>query len=64
MYKDVLQVLHLLATAVLMALAGQPKDVCLQTLGGRVMFAMSETMDFLIGGTGVLLLLWWSSGSH
>ena len=34
MYKDVLWVLHVLATAVLMALAGQPKDVCLQTLGG------------------------------
>jgi hypothetical protein len=28
-----------------------------------LMIAMSETMDFLIGGTGVLLLLWWSSGS-
>jgi len=28
------------------------------------MFAMSETLDFLIGGTGVLLLLWWSSGSR
>lgn len=25
------------------------------------MFAMSEMMDFLIGGTGVLLLLFWSS---
>jgi hypothetical protein len=25
------------------------------------MFAMSETMDFLLGGTGVLLLLWWTS---
>lgn len=26
-----------------------------------MMFAMSETMDFLIGGTGVLLMLWWTS---
>ena len=34
MYKDVLPVLYALATAVLMLLAGQPKDVCLQTLGG------------------------------
>jgi len=25
------------------------------------MFAMSETMDFLIGGGAVLLMLWWSS---
>jgi hypothetical protein len=31
MYKDVLPVPHVLATAVLMALAGQPKDVCFQT---------------------------------
>lgn len=28
-----------------------------------MMLAMSETMDFLIGGTGVLLMLWWVSGS-
>jgi len=27
------------------------------------MFAMSETMDFLLGGAGVLLLLWWTSHS-
>lgn len=33
MYKDVLQVLHVLATAILMLLAGQLKDVCLQLLG-------------------------------
>jgi hypothetical protein len=26
-----------------------------------VMFAMTELMDFLIGGTTVLLLLFWSS---
>jgi hypothetical protein len=31
---------------------------------GKVMFAMSETMDFLIGGGAVLLLLLWSSGNN
>ena len=35
MYKDVLQVLHVLATAILMLLAGQLKDVCLKLLNGR-----------------------------
>ena len=28
-----------------------------------MMFAMSETMDFLIGGSAVLFMLWWTSGS-
>lgn len=32
MYKDVLQVLHVLATAILMLLAGQLKDLCLRLL--------------------------------
>jgi hypothetical protein len=35
MYKDVLQVLHVLATAILMLLAGQLKDICLKILGGE-----------------------------
>jgi hypothetical protein len=35
MYRDVLQVLHVLATAILMLLAGQLKDVCLKILGGE-----------------------------
>ena len=34
MYRDVVQVLHVLATAILMLLAGQLKDVCLRILGG------------------------------
>jgi hypothetical protein len=35
MYKDVLQVLHVLATAILMLLAGQLKEMCLKILGGE-----------------------------
>jgi hypothetical protein len=35
MYRDVLQVLHVLATAILMLLAGQLKDICLKILGGE-----------------------------
>lgn len=35
MYRDVLQVLHVLATAILMLLAGQLKDVCLKILGDK-----------------------------
>jgi hypothetical protein len=35
MYKDVLQVLHVLATAILMLLAGQLKDMCVKILGGE-----------------------------
>jgi hypothetical protein len=35
MYKDVLQVLHVLATAILMLLAGQLKEICLKILGGE-----------------------------
>jgi hypothetical protein len=35
MYRDVLQVLHVLATAILMLLAGQLKDVCLKILVGE-----------------------------
>lgn len=35
MYRDVLSVLHVLATAILMLLAGQLKDVCLKILGGE-----------------------------
>jgi len=32
MHKEVLKVLHVLATAILMLLAGQLKDICLQIL--------------------------------
>jgi hypothetical protein len=35
MYRDVLQVLHVLATAILMLLAGQLKEICLKILGGE-----------------------------
>jgi hypothetical protein len=35
MYKDVLNVLHVLATAILMLLAGQLKELCLRILGGE-----------------------------
>jgi hypothetical protein len=35
MYKDVLQVLHVLATAILMLLAGQLKEMCVKMLGGE-----------------------------
>jgi hypothetical protein len=35
MYKDVLQVMHVLATAILMMLAGQLKEMCLKILGGE-----------------------------
>jgi hypothetical protein len=35
MYKDVLNVLHVLATAILMLLAGQLKEMCLKILGGE-----------------------------
>ena len=35
MYRDVLNVLHVLATAILMLLAGQLKEVCLKILGGE-----------------------------
>ena len=35
MYKDVLQVLHVLATAILMWLAGQLKEICVKILGGE-----------------------------
>jgi|LakMenEpi03Aug12_release.lakeMendotaPanAssembly.Ray.scaffolds.fasta_scaffold4773003_1 hypothetical protein len=35
MYKDVLQVLHVLATAILMLLAGQLKEMCLKIMGGE-----------------------------
>jgi hypothetical protein len=35
MYKDVLNVLHVLATAILMLLAGQLKEMCLRILGGE-----------------------------
>ena len=35
MYKDVLQVMHELATAILMLLAGQLKEMCLRILGGE-----------------------------
>jgi len=35
MYRDVLQVLHVLATAILMLLAGQLKEMCLRILGGE-----------------------------
>jgi hypothetical protein len=35
MYKDVLQVLHVLATAILMLLAGQLKEMCVKILGGE-----------------------------
>jgi len=34
-YKDVLQVLHVLATAILMLLAGQLKEMCVKILGGE-----------------------------
>jgi hypothetical protein len=34
MYKDVLQVMHVLATAILMLLAGQLKEMCVKILGG------------------------------
>jgi hypothetical protein len=35
MYKDVLQVLHVLATAILMLLVGQLKEMCLKIMGGE-----------------------------
>jgi hypothetical protein len=35
MYKDVLQVMHVLATAILMLLAGQLKEMCLKIMGGE-----------------------------
>jgi hypothetical protein len=35
MYKDVLNVLHVLATAILMLLAGQLKEMCVKILGGE-----------------------------
>jgi hypothetical protein len=35
MYRDVLQVLHVLATAILMLLAGQLKEMCVKILGGE-----------------------------
>ena len=35
MYKDVLNVLHVLATAILMLLAGQLKEMCIKILGGE-----------------------------
>ena len=35
MYRDVLNVLHVLATAILMLLAGQLKEMCLKILGGE-----------------------------
>jgi hypothetical protein len=35
MYKDVLQVMHVLATAILMLLAGQLKEMCVKILGGE-----------------------------
>jgi len=35
MYKDVLQVLHVLATDILMLLAGQLKEMCVKILGGE-----------------------------
>jgi hypothetical protein len=35
MYKDVLQVLHVLTTAILMLLAGQLKEMCVKILGGE-----------------------------
>jgi hypothetical protein len=35
MYRDVLNVLHVLATAILMLLAGQLKEMCLRILGGE-----------------------------
>ena len=35
MYKDVLSVLHVLATAILMLLAGQLKEMCVKILGGE-----------------------------
>lgn len=35
MCKDALQVLHVLATAILMLLAGQLKDICVQILEGH-----------------------------
>jgi hypothetical protein len=35
MYKDVLNVLHVLATAILMLLAGQLKEMCLKIMGGE-----------------------------
>ena len=35
MYKDVLNVLHVLSTAILMLLAGQLKEMCLRILGGE-----------------------------
>jgi len=35
MYKDVLSVLHVLATAILMLLAGQLKEMCFKILGGE-----------------------------
>jgi hypothetical protein len=34
-YKDVLQVMHVLATAILMLLAGQLKEMCLKIMGGE-----------------------------
>ncbi len=34
MYKDVLQIMHMLATAILLLLAGQLKELCLKILGG------------------------------
>jgi hypothetical protein len=35
MYRDVLNVLHVLATAILMLLAGQLKEMCVKILGGE-----------------------------
>jgi hypothetical protein len=35
MYKDVLQIMHMLATAILLLLAGQLKELCLKILGGE-----------------------------
>jgi hypothetical protein len=35
MYRDVLQVMHVLATAILMLLAGQLKDVAFKILEGH-----------------------------
>jgi hypothetical protein len=32
MYREVLQVLHVLATCILMLIAGQLKDICLRIL--------------------------------
>jgi hypothetical protein len=34
-YKDVIQVMHVLATAIIMLLAGQLKEMCVKILGGE-----------------------------